>query len=99
MRTVIDAVGRLVVPEAARDQLGLAAGTQLELRVVDSRIEIEIPATPMRLARDEHGPVAFAGRLVRQDPDDLPAAVRLNRIRAERAVQAPRKRASRTVRS
>lgn len=58
MRTVIDAAGRLVVPEAARDELGLADGTELELRVVDRRIEIEVPATPMRLEDREHGPVA-----------------------------------------
>ncbi|MDN5748058.1 MAG: AbrB/MazE/SpoVT family DNA-binding domain-containing protein [Pseudonocardia sp.] len=62
MRTVIDAAGRLVVPKAARDELGLAPGTELELRVVDSRIEIEVPSTPMRLVDDEHGPVAVADR-------------------------------------
>lgn len=62
MRTVIDSAGRLVVPKAARDQLGLTAGTELELRVVDSRLEIEVPATPMRLTSDEHGPVAVTDR-------------------------------------
>lgn len=62
MRTVIDAAGRLVVPKAARDELGLAPGTELELRVVDSRIEIEVSSTPMRLVDDEHGPVAVADR-------------------------------------
>ncbi|MDN5930167.1 MAG: AbrB/MazE/SpoVT family DNA-binding domain-containing protein [Pseudonocardia sp.] len=62
MRTVIDAAGRLVVPKAARDELGLTAGTELELRVVDSRLEIEVPATPMRLVEDEHGPVAVTDR-------------------------------------
>lgn len=56
MRTVIDATGRLVVPRTARDELGLTAGTELELRVVDSRLEIEVPVTPMRLVEDEHGP-------------------------------------------
>lgn len=62
MRTVIDATGRLVVPRAARDELGLTAGTELELRVVDSRLEIEVPVTPMRLVEDEHGPVAVTDR-------------------------------------
>lgn len=62
MRTVIDSAGRVVVPKAARDELGLTAGTELELRVVDRRIEIEVPATPMRLEDDDHGPVAATDR-------------------------------------
>lgn len=62
MRTVIDAAGRMVIPKAARDELGLAAGTELELRVVDRRIEIEVPATAMRLEDDGHWPVAVADR-------------------------------------
>lgn len=62
MRTVIDAAGRLVVPKAARDELGLTAGTELELRVVDGRIEIETPVTPMRLVDGENGPVAVTDR-------------------------------------
>lgn len=62
MRTVIDSAGRLVVPKAARDELGLTAGTELELRVVDRRIEIEFPATQMRLEECEHGVVAVADR-------------------------------------
>lgn len=32
-----------------RDELGLAAGQELELRAVDGRLEAEVPATPMRL--------------------------------------------------
>ena len=39
----------MVVPKALRDELGLAAGQQLELRAVDGRLEGEVPATPMRL--------------------------------------------------
>lgn len=62
MRTVIDAAGRIVVPKAARDELDLRAGTELELRVIDRRIEIEIPATPMRLEVHEDGLVAVTDR-------------------------------------
>lgn len=58
MRTVIDSAGRLVVPKAARDELGLVPGTELELRVVDRRIEIDVPPTAMRLADDGYGVVA-----------------------------------------
>jgi len=62
MRTVIDAAGRLVVPKQARDELGLTPGTELELRVVDRRIEIEVPPTAMRLEEREHGVVAVTDR-------------------------------------
>ncbi|MCA1706767.1 MAG: restriction endonuclease subunit S [Actinobacteria bacterium] len=41
---------------------------------------------------------AFAGRLVTQEPNDEPAAVLLERIRAERAVQPKTRRARRTPR-
>lgn len=62
MRSTIDAAGRLVVPKAARDELGLAPGTELEVTVVDRRIELEVPATPMRLEEREHGVVAVTDR-------------------------------------
>lgn len=62
MRTTIDAAGRIVVPKQARDELGLAPGTELDLRVVDQVIEIEVPATPMRLEEHDHGVVAVADR-------------------------------------
>lgn len=62
MRTAIDGAGRLVVPKRVRDELGLTAGTELELRVVDRRIELEVAPTAMRLERDEHGVVAVTDR-------------------------------------
>ena len=58
MRVTIDTAGRVVIPKAARDELGLAPGSELELNVVDRRIEIDIPDTAMRLEQDEHGVVA-----------------------------------------
>lgn len=51
-----------MVPKPVRDDLGLTAGSELELSVVDRRIEIEVPATPMRLEDHEHGVVAVADR-------------------------------------
>lgn len=62
MRITIDAAGRIVVPKPMRDDLGLAPGTELELSVVDGRIEVDVPATPMRLEEAEHGVVAVADR-------------------------------------
>ncbi len=51
-----------MVPKGIRDELGLIAGTELELSVVDRRIEIDVPATPMRLEPNEDGFVAVADR-------------------------------------
>jgi len=53
MRTTIDGAGRVVIPKPMRDELGMTGGSELELSVVDRRIEIDVPSTPMRL--DEHG--------------------------------------------
>jgi AbrB family looped-hinge helix DNA binding protein len=53
MRTTIDAAGRLVVPKQLREALRFRAGQELELTARDGRLEVEAPATPMRLERDE----------------------------------------------
>lgn len=52
MQTTIDAAGRVVIPKALRDQLGLVGGETLDIVVRDRRIEIEVPATPVRLVRE-----------------------------------------------
>ncbi len=58
MRTTIDAAGRIVVPKALRDELGVQPGQELELEVRDGRLEIEIAPVEMRLERRRHGLVA-----------------------------------------
>jgi AbrB family looped-hinge helix DNA binding protein len=58
MRTTIDAAGRLVVPKVLREQLGLAAGMELELQAVDGALEVTIPSR-VRLEQGAHG-VRFA---------------------------------------
>lgn len=58
MRTTIDGAGRLVVPKALRDALGLRAGQELEARVRDGRLEVEPAPTPMHLEEGPHGPRA-----------------------------------------
>lgn len=58
MKTAIDKAGRIVVPKALRDELGLSGGEVLQITASEGRLEIEIPPTPMRLKRRGKGLVA-----------------------------------------
>jgi AbrB family looped-hinge helix DNA binding protein len=51
MRTTIDVAGRIVVPKALREELGLTSGQELEVSVRDGRLELEPPPLPMHLER------------------------------------------------
>ena len=58
MKATLDAAGRIVVPKALRQTLGLRPGQPLEIRASDGRLEIEIAPTPMRLRKRGRGSVA-----------------------------------------
>jgi AbrB family looped-hinge helix DNA binding protein len=58
MKTTIDVAGRIVVPKPLRDALGLGPGQALEIRAEDGRLEIEVAATRVHLARRGKGVVA-----------------------------------------
>ena len=58
MRASIDGAGRLVVPKQLREELGFAAGTELELSAVDGRLEVTVPSR-IRVEQGPHG-VRFA---------------------------------------
>jgi AbrB family looped-hinge helix DNA binding protein len=65
MRTTIDSAGRIIVPKALRDALGIAGGQEVEVMARDGHLEIEVAPTAMRLQRN--------GSLVTAVPDrELP---------------------------
>ncbi|HSZ70873.1 MAG TPA: AbrB/MazE/SpoVT family DNA-binding domain-containing protein [Solirubrobacteraceae bacterium] len=65
MVATIDSAGRIVVPKRLREELGFKAGQRLELSVVDGRLEVEHPTTPMRLEKR-------GGRLVAVTDREMP---------------------------
>lgn len=80
MHVTIDRAGRLVVPKALRDELGLKGDALLEIRLRDGRLEIEPAATPMRLVRRGRRLVAATDEpLPRLSADDIRAVVESQR--------------------
>ena len=61
MRTTIDRAGRIVVPKAMRDSLGLDGGQEVEITAVDGEIIISPVSVAKRLVTAEDGrPVIVA---------------------------------------
>jgi AbrB family looped-hinge helix DNA binding protein len=60
MMATIDSGGRVVIPKAVRDRLGLAPGTEVEILELEGSVEITPRSTPMRISEGE--PVATTDR-------------------------------------
>lgn len=53
MRTTIDSAGRIVVPKAVRDAMGLTAGRAIDVIFTDGRIEIDLAPADVTVVVDE----------------------------------------------
>jgi AbrB family looped-hinge helix DNA binding protein len=51
MRTTIDKAGRVVIPAAVRERIGLTAGTEIEITPDDTGLRLERVAPRPRLIR------------------------------------------------
>jgi AbrB family looped-hinge helix DNA binding protein len=71
MKTTIDAAGRIVVPKALRERLGLDGGRAVEIREREGRLEIEPAPTPMTLVKRRGGRVAVPSRNLPKLTDDI----------------------------
>jgi AbrB family looped-hinge helix DNA binding protein len=71
MRTTIDGAGRVVIPKAMRDRLGLTGGQAVDVSEREGRIEIEPAPTPMTLVGDEDGVVAVPEKPLPPLTDDI----------------------------
>jgi AbrB family looped-hinge helix DNA binding protein len=71
MRSTIDAAGRIVIPKALRDRLGLGQARDVEIHERDGSIEIEPLATPMSLVKRGGGRVAVPDGKLPPLTDDL----------------------------
>ena len=60
MRTTIDAAGRVVVPKAVRDAMGLSAGREIDVVFTDGRIEIELAPVDVQVIEGEGLPRLMA---------------------------------------
>jgi bifunctional DNA-binding transcriptional regulator/antitoxin component of YhaV-PrlF toxin-antitoxin module len=64
MRVAIDGVGRLVIPKALREELGVNGPTDLELTASDGRLELTVADVPAHVEERDGFPVIVTDRPV-----------------------------------
>jgi AbrB family looped-hinge helix DNA binding protein len=57
MKVAIDNAGRMVIPKAFRDELGITGATEVELNAADGRVEMTVPDVPARVELRDGVPV------------------------------------------
>lgn len=88
MKSTIDRAGRIVVPKAIREAAKLRAGTELDIRLIEGRLEIE-PA-PLRVKLERRGKLLVAvapaqqPTLTAKDVEETIDSLRQDRTWAER---------------
>jgi AbrB family looped-hinge helix DNA binding protein len=65
MRVAIDGVGRLVIPKAVREELGVNGPTDLELTSSDGRLELTVADVPARVEEHDGFPVIVTDRAMK----------------------------------
>jgi AbrB family looped-hinge helix DNA binding protein len=67
METTIDAAGRIVVPKALRDALGLASGTRLDISLYGSGLTLVPQGRTARVVKEDGRLVADSDRTITDD--------------------------------
>lgn len=62
MKVAIDSVGRMVIPKALREELGITGAAEVEMRAADGRIEMTVPDVPARVEMRDGVPVIVTDR-------------------------------------
>jgi bifunctional DNA-binding transcriptional regulator/antitoxin component of YhaV-PrlF toxin-antitoxin module len=62
MRVAIDGVGRLVIPKALREELGVHGPANLEVTAADGRLELSVVDVPARVEDRDGFPVIVTER-------------------------------------
>lgn len=89
MITTMDSAGRVVLPKAARDRAELRPGAEIEVRVVDGRIELEPAAARVTIEKQGGFWVATPAESVPVlTQDEVEATVDAVRLRAVPAARS-----------
>lgn len=82
MFITIDSAGRVVIPKSIRDRFHLEAGTSLEVRTHENRIQLIVPTGETKL-REKSGVLVFDSG----DQSDLDLAAFISQQRHERSTR------------